>query len=107
MCIRDRRTITREQAGSSSRHSQSQLVKRLAGHVSSPSRVAQKREALQQLQQAVDRLAAEDQELLFLRYVEQLSPPEAGAVLGIKPNTFSKRHMRVLQKLRKLLITEP
>lgn len=86
--------------------SQARLVDRLMGNFTSPSNAAEKREEVARMQLAIETLAREDQELLLLRYVEQLSPQEAAQVLSIKPNTFSQRHLRLLTKLRRLMQRE-
>jgi DNA-directed RNA polymerase specialized sigma24 family protein len=44
-----------------------------------------------------------DRELLVLRYLEQLTPREARAVLGIGEEAFAKRHLRAIQRLRRVL----
>jgi RNA polymerase sigma factor (sigma-70 family) len=57
----------------------------------------------QRVRAALDRLAGEEREVLVLRYLEQLSAREVGAVLGISEAAAKKRALRALQRLRDLL----
>ena len=55
------------------------------------------------LDNAMDGLSARDREVLVLRYLEQLSPREGAAALGISETSFMKRHVRAIQRLRRIL----
>lgn len=62
------------------------------------------REELQhRIRMALEKLSPRDREVLVLRYLEQLSLSEAVEVLGISEEAFTKRHMRAIQRLRRLL----
>ncbi len=52
---------------------------------------------------ALEALAEADRAVLALRYLEQLSAREVGAVLGITEAAAKKWALRALQKLRALL----
>jgi RNA polymerase sigma-70 factor (ECF subfamily) len=52
---------------------------------------------------ALAALAEADREVLVLRYLEQLSVKDVGAVLGITEAAANKRALRALQRLRALL----
>ena len=60
------------------------------------------------LGRAWPRLAAADQEALALAYWEQVSSPEAAAILGISPVAFRLRLTRARRHLRRILdVLEP
>lgn len=48
-------------------------------------------------------MSAAEREVLILRYLEQLSAREVGAVLGIGEAAAKKRALRALRRLRELL----
>jgi RNA polymerase sigma-70 factor (ECF subfamily) len=52
---------------------------------------------------ALLQLKPHDREILVLRYLEQLGVEEIAAVLGISHTAVTSRHLRALQRLRKLL----
>ena len=52
---------------------------------------------------ALAALPAPDREVLVLRYLEELSAREVGAVLGIAEAAAKKRALRALRRLRELL----
>jgi RNA polymerase sigma-70 factor (ECF subfamily) len=100
-----RRSVLREQAEPLALPDASaeQLAERLLGRGESPSAAPQRDEARQQVREALAALAEPDREVLVLRYLEQLSAREVGAVLGVGEATAKKRALRALQRLRKLL----
>lgn len=55
------------------------------------------------VQQAIDRLGAEDREVIVLRLVEQRTAAEVGAVLDIAPGAVNVRLHRALGRLREAL----
>jgi RNA polymerase sigma-70 factor (ECF subfamily) len=79
----------------------------LLGDLTSPSGVAQRAEAMAQLQQTLDRLDPIDREVLALRHFEELSNHEAAAVLGIQTAAASKRYIRALERLKDALSRLP
>jgi RNA polymerase sigma-70 factor (ECF subfamily) len=80
-----------------------ELAERLAGHGSSPSGHQRHEDLRQRLRDALDRLAERDREVIVLRHLEQLSVRDIAAVLGVSEGAVKVRHMRALQRLRKLL----
>jgi RNA polymerase sigma-70 factor (ECF subfamily) len=55
---------------------------------------------------ALDRLPANDREVLVLRYLEQLRNDDIAAILGITVGAVKVRHVRALGRLRDLLHQE-
>jgi RNA polymerase sigma-70 factor (ECF subfamily) len=52
---------------------------------------------------ALMQLKPHDREILVLRYLEQLGVEEIAAVLGVSQTAVTSRHLRALQRLRRLL----
>jgi RNA polymerase sigma-70 factor (ECF subfamily) len=75
----------------------------LCADLTSPSHAAQRLEAVAFVRQAIDRLDANDREILKLRHFEQLSNQEAAVVLGIECAAATKRHARALVRLKVVL----
>ncbi len=100
-----RRSVRREErrAEPLSDASASQLIDRLFARGSSPSARLRRDEQLARVQAALGRLAEPDREVLVLRHLEQLTVAEIGAVLKITEGAVYTRHVRALQRLRKLL----
>jgi RNA polymerase sigma-70 factor (ECF subfamily) len=100
-----RRSVLREQAEPLALPdaSAAQLVDQLLAHGESPSAGPQRAEVQKRVRRALAALAEPDREVLVLRYLEQLSAREVGAVLGLNEAAAKKRALRALQRLRKLL----
>jgi RNA polymerase sigma-70 factor (ECF subfamily) len=79
------------------------LVERIAGSGTSPSRRLIREELRAGVRQALDAMAAPDREVLVLRYLEQLSFDDVSAVLGIGVGAVKMRHLRALARLRGLM----
>lgn len=79
------------------------LAARLLGKLTQPSEAAMRAEAKIRLQQAINQLAELDREILVLRHFEQLSAHEAALELGISDEAVKKRHVRALQRLKRVL----
>jgi RNA polymerase sigma-70 factor (ECF subfamily) len=79
------------------------LVRRALGAVSTPSQQVQAQEQAQRIHQAVARLSEADQEILWLRHVEELPYEEIACLLEIEPATARKRYGRALIRLQKVL----
>ncbi len=79
----------------------------LASHAlaasNAPAAMAAKREILEKVSEALNRMESADREVLVLRHVEQLSVADTAAVLGVAEGTVKSRHFRALQRLRSLL----
>jgi RNA polymerase sigma factor (sigma-70 family) len=55
---------------------------------------------------ALEQLKPYDREILVLRYLEQLGVAEIADVLGISQTAVTSRHLRAVQRLRRLLGNE-
>jgi RNA polymerase sigma-70 factor, ECF subfamily len=83
------------------------LASMLLGKLTAPPEAAVRAERRLRVQQALDLLDPTDREVLALRHFEQLSPSEAAIVMGLKPDAASKRYVRALLKVKKLLADMP
>jgi RNA polymerase sigma-70 factor (ECF subfamily) len=79
------------------------LAERLVGTGTSPTGCAVRRELCGRVQEAMDRLSADDRELLIQRHVEQLSSKEIAALPGISEAAVNMRHMRAVGRMRTTL----
>jgi RNA polymerase sigma-70 factor (ECF subfamily) len=82
------------------------LADRLAASQTSPSRRMIRDEERQALTAAMGRLASRDREILVMRYLEQMSFDEVAIVLGLNCGAVKMRHMRALDRLRRLVLGE-
>lgn len=99
-----RRDVGRERAGLNlSNDSIRELAMRFQASISSPSRIAQQRELLARARNALQKLPERDREVLVLRYLEHLSTAETAAVLEITPGAVKLRHLRAIERLRRLM----
>ncbi len=55
---------------------------------------------LQKLRDAVRCLSADEQKLIYLLYYQQMSMQDIGKAFGISKMAVSKRHQKILNKLR-------
>jgi RNA polymerase sigma-70 factor (ECF subfamily) len=83
--------------------SELELAKRMAGSVSAPSARLRREDRLRRLRAALAALPERDREVLVLRHLEQMPPREIAAVLGISEGAVYTRHLRALERLRRLL----
>lgn len=81
------------------------MARELAATLTSPSGNAMRDEVRRELEEALDRMASSDREILVLRHFEELSNAEAAAELGIQESAASKRYLRALRRLRNVLST--
>ena len=79
------------------------MAQQLVGVLTTPSGAAMKAEARQQIEEALDAMSPQDREVLVLRHFEELSNGETAAELGIEESAASKRYLRALQRLRRVL----
>jgi RNA polymerase sigma-70 factor, ECF subfamily len=79
------------------------LVDRLAANDTTPGRRAAREERRRLLTTAIERLDSADREVLGLRYLDQLAFDEIAAVLGIGLSAVKMRHLRALERLRRVL----
>jgi RNA polymerase sigma-70 factor (ECF subfamily) len=69
----------------------------------SPSAGMRRRDLCDRVRHALAQLSEKNREVLMLRYLEQMSPGEIAAILGLSEGAVSMRHARALQQLRKIL----
>ena len=100
-----RRSVSREEAPPAPLPDASawELASRLAARDSSPSAWLRRDGLRGRLRHALARLAENDREVLVLRNLEDLSPGEIAAVLGLTEAAVKMRQLRALQRLRELL----
>jgi RNA polymerase sigma-70 factor (ECF subfamily) len=79
------------------------LAAQLIGRLTSPSEAAARAETRLALQEALNRMEELDREILSLRLYEDMSNQEAAQELGVEEKTASKRYVRALQRLQKVL----
>jgi RNA polymerase sigma-70 factor, ECF subfamily len=83
--------------------SAAELAARLVTSATSPTQQALRQEARERVRQALARLAERDGEVLVLRHLEGLTVAETAAVLGVSAGAVKVRHLRALERLRRLL----
>ena len=100
-----RRSVSREQLriGDVADESEAILAERLVNSGSSPSARLLAAELRDRVHAALEALEPRDREVLVLRYLEQLTTKEIGAVLGISEAAVKTRHRRALERLRRRL----
>jgi RNA polymerase sigma-70 factor, ECF subfamily len=103
-----KRSVAREQfqRAELSDESAIDLAQRLIGDASSPSAAAVRHELRQRVRQALDDLADADREMLLLRYLEQMPSKEIAAVMGTSEAAVNMRHMRALERMRRVLASD-
>lgn len=79
------------------------LAAHLLGRLTSPSQAAVKVETRLSLQAALQQMEEIDREILSLRHYEDMTNQEAAAELGIDPSAATKRYVRALQRLQRIL----
>lgn len=89
--------------GSLPQPSAATLAARLVGKLTSPSQAAVKAETKLRLQEALNSMDETDREILTLRHFEYMRNSEAARVLGLKESTTCNRHVRALERLKKIL----
>jgi RNA polymerase sigma-70 factor (ECF subfamily) len=80
-----------------------ELADRIAGSGTSPSQGLVRAELRSRVRSALAQLPESDREFLVMRYLEQLSSGEIGAILEIGDGAVRMRHRRALQRLSRLL----
>jgi RNA polymerase sigma-70 factor (ECF subfamily) len=99
----EKRSVGREVWRALNDASAEHLAERLIDSATSPSGRLARKEALDRLARELARLSERDREVLILRYLEQLNVAEVAAVLGITESAVKLRHLRALDRLRRLL----
>jgi RNA polymerase sigma-70 factor, ECF subfamily len=82
------------------------LADQLLDSGTGPSEALRRAELRLRVREALETLSGAEREVLVLRYLEQLSAREVGAVLGISEAAAKKRALRALQRLRAVLKDE-
>ena len=75
----------------------------LVGQQTSPSNAYGRQERIDRVHQALESMEPIDREVLVLRHLEELSNAEVAEVLEIDKSAASKRYIRALERLRKVL----
>jgi len=75
----------------------------LVADLTSPSQAAMRREAVEQVEEALDRMDPIDREVLALRHFEEMTNAETAEALGIQQKAASIRYVRALGRLRAIL----
>jgi RNA polymerase sigma-70 factor, ECF subfamily len=102
--LRARRTVAREQAAPALPDDSAwQLAERLVAPGGGPSTLLRRQELTDQVRAALGALPEQDREVLVLRYLEDLSAREVGAVLGTSEAAAKMRALRALRRLRGLM----
>ena len=103
-----RRSVAREEPGVLNLPDESavQLANCLMDLRSGPGERLLREELRSRVRAALDRLPANDREVLVLRYLEQLRHNDIAAVLGLTVGAVKVRHVRALGRLRDLLRQE-
>lgn len=97
---RDKRDPHREMAWPE--RSTIQLGLRLVHSGTSPSDAVARAELKSQIQEAMRMLNQKDQQILWMRHLDQLTNKEAASVLEIEPDNAALRYARALRRLRKV-----
>jgi RNA polymerase sigma-70 factor (ECF subfamily) len=100
-----RRSVSREEPLGSllSDASVNDLARKLVAPESGPSARFRSRERSAGLRTALAKLSETDREVLVLRHLEQMPPRDIAAVLGISEGAVYTRHLRALDRLRRLM----
>lgn len=83
------------------------LAAQLAESLTSPSQAAIREETARQIEAALSQMDEIDRDVLLMRHFEQLTNDEVAAVLGVKKAAASRRYMRALERLRKVVSAIP
>jgi RNA polymerase sigma-70 factor (ECF subfamily) len=101
----EKRSVLKEHAWTPNLNDESvaELAQSLATISVSPSDNLAEAEIQAKATQALMELKPQDREILVLRYLEQLDVAEIADVLAISQTAVTSRHLRALQRLRRLL----
>jgi RNA polymerase sigma-70 factor, ECF subfamily len=102
-----KRSVRREEPGVLPDDSIQELAAQLSVSESGPSEQLLREELRERVRAALGRLPERDREVLALRYLEQLPIRDVAEVLGITEGAAKVRHLRALERLRRLLEDEP
>jgi RNA polymerase sigma-70 factor (ECF subfamily) len=97
----ERRTIRKEENDALELNDASaqQLAARLTSNDTSPSQRLNRRELTDAVKRAIGQLAEIDQELLFMRWIEQMSIRETAEALQLSESAVKSRFTRILERI--------
>lgn len=84
-------------------HTSLAIAAQLAGPATAVSEVLARAELIEKLQQALNEMDEVDREVIALRHFEELNNIETAEVLGIEAAAASKRYVRAMARLAKLI----
>jgi RNA polymerase sigma-70 factor (ECF subfamily) len=101
----EKRSVLKEHPWTPNLHDESvaELAQSIVASSINPGRRAMFEEIQARTKAALMELKPHDREILVLRYLEQLEVEEIASVLGISQTAVTSRHLRALQRLRRLL----
>jgi RNA polymerase sigma-70 factor (ECF subfamily) len=101
----ERRSVLKEQVWTPGLNDESvaELAQNIVTSSINPGRRAMLAEMNARTKAALLELKPHDREILVLRYLEQMGVEEIADVLGISQTAVTSRHLRALQRLRRLL----
>jgi RNA polymerase sigma-70 factor, ECF subfamily len=82
------------------------LVDHLVDSDATPGHDLVREERRERVRDALNRLARPDREVLVLRYLEDLKFPEIAAILEIGESAAKMRHLRAIERIRSVLMTD-
>ncbi len=89
--------------GGCSPHTSLAIAAQLAGPATAISEVLARAELIEKLQRTLNEMDALDREVIALRHFEELNNIESAKVLGIEAAAASKRYVRAMARLAKLI----
>lgn len=101
--IRDVRKEVSLQHNAPSPHTSMAIAAQLAGPMTAVSEVVARAERIERLEATLNQMDPIDREVIALRHFEELSNVETAKVLGIAQPAASKRYIRAMAKLGKLM----
>lgn len=97
-----KRDASRElRTGQENNEATSTIAERIVGRVATPTQLAIRREAVVDLNEAIDRLKPNDQTILRLRHMEELTNKEIASRLFLSEKASSIRYVRAFERLKK------
>lgn len=78
------------------------IANKLVAACLTPSGESRRRELVQRVRDTITRLKPEDQEILRLRFLQELSTGEVAEQLGLEEATVRKRHGRAMRRFKEL-----
>lgn len=101
--MRDVRKEVSLQQNVPSPHTSLAIAAQLAGPMTAVSEIFARAERIEKLEATLNQMDAIDREVIALRHFEELSNIETAEVLGIETSAASKRYLRAMARLGKLM----